>query len=73
MSIPTSGVFALTADAEWEGTKAIRFQIDGNDLVSVTGIDPQTGQAEIIVYASTHPDADVVWRGAVNILAHEQQ
>jgi hypothetical protein len=64
-------VAGLVADAEWQGTKAVSFQIDGNDLVSVIDIDRETGDAEIVVWESTASDAAVAWRGRVNLLAHQ--
>lgn len=61
----------LEASAEWDGTKAVRFQIDGNDLVSVVDIDWTSGSARVLVFASTHENADVIFEGHVNVFAHD--
>jgi hypothetical protein len=63
-------VYRVQADAEWEGAKAVRFQLDGNDLVNVVDVDRDTGDARIMVFASTAPDAEVIFEGTVNIRAH---
>lgn len=63
-------LLAMEADAEWEGTKAVRFQLDGNDLVNVIDIDIDSGDARIMVFASTAQDAEVIFEGTVNVKAH---
>lgn len=60
----------LSAEAEWEGTQDVRFQIDGNDLISIRDIDYETGEATVIVYAGTRADAPILFSGTVNVLSH---
>jgi hypothetical protein len=59
----------LEADSDWQDGN-LYFQIDGNDVMSITDIDTETGDAIVIVHASTHPNATTLFTGHINIKAH---
>jgi hypothetical protein len=50
-------------------TRSVAFHVDGHDLVHITEIDAD-GNAFVIVYASSHPDAEVLFTGRINVAAH---
>jgi len=50
-------------------SRSVAFQVDGHDLVHVSEIDAN-GNAFIIVYESSHPDAGVLFSGRLNVAAH---
>ncbi|MFE6966839.1 hypothetical protein ACFVAJ_17145 [Agromyces sp. NPDC057679] len=60
----------MEVTTDWPGSSAMTLQVEGNDLVSVTDIDWETGGAWIKVYESTHPDAAIIFEGRVNLAAH---
>lgn len=45
------------------------FQIAGTDMVHIVDIDDQ-GNALVRVFASTLPEAEVIFEGRVNVTAH---
>ena len=45
---------------------SVAFHVDGHDIVHLSEIDSD-GNAFVIVYESTHPDAGVLFSGRVNI------
>jgi len=47
-------------------TRSVAFQVDGQDLVHVSEIDGD-GNAIVIVYESSHPDAEVLFTGRINV------
>jgi hypothetical protein len=51
------------------GASSVAFQVDGHDLVHVSEIDAD-GFAFVIVYASSDPEAEVIFSGRINIDAH---
>lgn len=59
-----------TVGVDWMGRNDVCFQVEGSDIVHVTEIDSETGEARITVFASTHPEAEVIFRGTVNLRAH---
>ena len=50
-------------------SRSVAFQVDGHDLVHVSEIDAN-GNAIVIVYESSHPDAEVLFTGRINVAAH---
>lgn len=53
---------------EWLKGNEFVLQVDGNDLAQISGINPETGTAHMIVWATTHPDSTIAWQGPVNVL-----
>lgn len=53
------------------GSSSVAFQVDGHDLIHVSEIDAD-GNAFIIVYVSTDPEAEVIFSGRVNVSAHRE-
>ena len=51
-------------------TRSVAFNVDGHDLVHISEIDAD-GNAFIIVYESSHPDAGVQFTGRINVAAHK--
>lgn len=51
-------------------TRSVAFHVDGHDLVHIAEIDSE-GFAFIIVYASSDPDAEVIFTGRINVSAHQ--
>jgi len=58
----------LEAAVDWFSSDSVALQFDGNDLVHVTDIDRDTGDATVYVFSSSHPDATVLFTGRVNVL-----
>jgi flagellar basal body rod protein FlgC len=50
------------------GPSSVAFMVDGQDLVHISEID-RDGNAFVIVYASSHPDAEVLFTGHINVAA----
>lgn len=50
---------------------SVAFHVDGNDLVHICEIDRE-GNAFVIVFASAHPDAEVIFSGQINV-AHRKE
>jgi len=51
------------------GASSVAFQVDGHDLVHISEIDAD-GFAFVIVYASSDPEAEVIFSGNINVAAH---
>lgn len=60
----------LDAQVDWPNGRSLAFQVDGNDLVHVNDIDHETGDASVTVFASTDPQAPIIFQGTVNIRQH---
>lgn len=60
----------LEGQVDWVKATWCAFQIDGQDLVHVRDMNRETGEATIVVFASTAGDADRIFEGVVNIAAH---
>jgi hypothetical protein len=52
-------------------TASVAFTVDGHDLVHISEIDAN-GSAFVIVYESSHPDAEVLFSGRINVNAHKE-
>ncbi len=50
--------------------KGAALQVDGNDLVHITDIDPGDGTARVTVFASSRETASPLWAGAVSLVGH---
>lgn len=59
---------SIEVGIDWMKGTGFALQVDGNDLVHVTDIDRETGQALVRVFTSTDPDAAVLFEGTVNVL-----
>ena len=46
--------------------RSVAFQVDGQDLVHISEIDSD-GNAFVIVFESSHPDAEVLFTGRINV------
>jgi hypothetical protein len=57
----------LGPGVEWINDEAFGFQVDGNDLVQISNIDPSTGMAQIRVYSSVDPDAEIICEDIVQL------
>lgn len=53
------------------GASSVAFHVDGHDLVHISEID-QDGNAFVIVFASSHPDAEVLFTGRINVAARKE-
>lgn len=53
-------------------TASVAFTVDGHDLVHISEIDSD-GNAFVIVYESSHADAEVLFSGRININAHQPE
>jgi flagellar basal body rod protein FlgC len=51
-------------------TRSVAFQVDGQDLVHISEIDSD-GNAFVIVFESSHPDAEVLYTGRINVSARK--
>jgi hypothetical protein len=51
------------------GTRSVAFHVDGHDLVHISEID-NDGFAFVIVFASSDPQAEVLFTGRINVAAH---
>ena len=52
-------------------TSSVAFTVDGHDIVHVTDIDAN-GNAIVVVYKSSSPDAVILFSGRININAHKE-
>lgn len=50
--------------------RSVAFHVDGHDLVHISEIDAD-GNAFVIVFASSHPQAEVLFTGRINVSAHQ--
>ena len=67
--MPAQRPFRWRFGAKRFGTSSVAFHVDGHDLVHISEIDAD-GFAFVIVYASTDPEAEVIFSGRINVAAH---
>lgn len=48
------------------------FQVDGNDIVHIEREPGTDGMAHIVVFASSHPEAEVLFEGRLNVTARAE-
>lgn len=64
---PDGWLDRIEVGIDWIKSSGFAVQVDGMDLVHVTDIDAETGTALVRVFASTHPDAAVMFEAVINL------
>lgn len=49
---------------------SVSLQYDGQDVVQVVDIDEESGKARVVVFASTDPDAPMIFQAIVDLHGH---
>jgi hypothetical protein len=57
----------LEPGVSWITDEAFAFQVDGHDVVQISNIDPETGMAQIRIFASVDDDAEVICQDVITL------
>lgn len=57
----------LEPGVSWITDEAFAFQVDGNDVVQISNIDPSTGMAQIRIFGSVESDAPVICQDVITL------